>query len=509
MNIMRKSVVIIMALTLITNSFAAVVSDNDGSAFITKAEFDSLKNTFQSQIDQYNMSIDNKIDTAIAQYLSGIKVETSKVANTAFVLDGVDNKIVFIGTKKDKNNMNNMFSTQDNICNVICGTYATNAYYIQDVYDTYVFEAHYDKDFANRNNYAFILDADGRVSTSKQDIFMYGSRVYTAYSTYHSQNGIIWGEVKQELALPTALSNANDAYITTTEAKGYGFRRVAMTWTPGPDEWATIETLWTLYSDNGNPNGFSGVTYYDKYQKIWRSDLETKTLTDLIKTCNISITGTDVKPNIHWPTGSDYKIKSFSKEWGSIDTVKEAVSTLEDYTYVYRNRSVSGGHSARAKSGEPAGSPPYSFDAEVRGYGLEFVYDEKAVNDVYYLNTSKAWKENIGYSGGIPICKTDKKGYATITLQVDGEVEIAFQNEQNNNFPSATDKRFKKFKIKVNGSSGDYQEQTSSVVLTAGTYDFKVDLNENEKLFLTAAMGNIDGEITFIQVGDAKVISEQ
>ena len=52
MNIMRKSVVIIMALTLITNSFAAVVSDNDGSAFITKAEFDSLKNTFQSQIDQ-------------------------------------------------------------------------------------------------------------------------------------------------------------------------------------------------------------------------------------------------------------------------------------------------------------------------------------------------------------------------------------------------------------------------------------------------------------------------
>ena len=30
-------------------SFAAVVSDNDGSAFITKAEFDSLKNSFQSK----------------------------------------------------------------------------------------------------------------------------------------------------------------------------------------------------------------------------------------------------------------------------------------------------------------------------------------------------------------------------------------------------------------------------------------------------------------------------
>ena len=56
-------------------SFGAVVSDNDGSAFITKAEFDSLKNNFQSQINQYNTSIDAKIDGAIASYLSGIKLQ--------------------------------------------------------------------------------------------------------------------------------------------------------------------------------------------------------------------------------------------------------------------------------------------------------------------------------------------------------------------------------------------------------------------------------------------------
>ena len=55
-------------------SFGAVVSDNDGSAFITKAEFDSLKNDFQNQIDQYNTSIDSKIDGAIAAYLSGINL---------------------------------------------------------------------------------------------------------------------------------------------------------------------------------------------------------------------------------------------------------------------------------------------------------------------------------------------------------------------------------------------------------------------------------------------------
>ncbi len=63
-----------LVLLLSIESFAAIVSDNDGSAFITKAEFDSLKNNFQNQIDQYNTSIDSKIDGAIAAYLAGIRV---------------------------------------------------------------------------------------------------------------------------------------------------------------------------------------------------------------------------------------------------------------------------------------------------------------------------------------------------------------------------------------------------------------------------------------------------
>ena len=70
----KKLLALFLVVLMSINSFAAVVSDNDGSAFITKAEFDSLKNNFQSQIDQYNTSIDSKIDGAIAAYLSGIRV---------------------------------------------------------------------------------------------------------------------------------------------------------------------------------------------------------------------------------------------------------------------------------------------------------------------------------------------------------------------------------------------------------------------------------------------------
>ena len=72
--IVKRLLALFLVVLMSIESIGAVVSDNDGSAFITKAEFDSLKNNFQSQIDQYNVSIDSKIDGAIASYLAGINV---------------------------------------------------------------------------------------------------------------------------------------------------------------------------------------------------------------------------------------------------------------------------------------------------------------------------------------------------------------------------------------------------------------------------------------------------
>lgn len=72
--LIKKLLSLFVVIIMTINANAAVVSDNDGSAFITKAEFDSLKNTFQSQIDYYNVSIDNKIDNAISSYLAGISI---------------------------------------------------------------------------------------------------------------------------------------------------------------------------------------------------------------------------------------------------------------------------------------------------------------------------------------------------------------------------------------------------------------------------------------------------
>ena len=58
-----KAVSLITCAIMMSNSlFAAVVSDNDGYAFVSKAEFEALKKDFAGQIEKYNTSIDNNID---------------------------------------------------------------------------------------------------------------------------------------------------------------------------------------------------------------------------------------------------------------------------------------------------------------------------------------------------------------------------------------------------------------------------------------------------------------
>lgn len=61
---------LVLVLLFSMSNFAAIVSDNDGSAFITKAEVDSLKNDFQYELERYYTTIDSKISDAIAAYLA-------------------------------------------------------------------------------------------------------------------------------------------------------------------------------------------------------------------------------------------------------------------------------------------------------------------------------------------------------------------------------------------------------------------------------------------------------
>ena len=73
----KKMTMLILLFIIILNifSYSAIVSDNDGSAFVSKSEFEALKTDFANQINNYQSSIDGKIDGAIASYLAGIKLQ--------------------------------------------------------------------------------------------------------------------------------------------------------------------------------------------------------------------------------------------------------------------------------------------------------------------------------------------------------------------------------------------------------------------------------------------------
>ena len=97
----KKALCLIFVFLLSINSFAAVVSDNDGSAFVTKAEFEQLKNDFNEQIDRYNKSIDGKIDGKIANYLDGLNIKLREDLDRLLDENGIYGKKWLLHWKSD------------------------------------------------------------------------------------------------------------------------------------------------------------------------------------------------------------------------------------------------------------------------------------------------------------------------------------------------------------------------------------------------------------------------
>ena len=106
--VLKRLLSLFLVVLISINSYAAIVGDNDGAAFVTKAEFDSLRNTFDAQINQYNSSIDNKIDGAIGSYLAGVKTNDKPYVMMDDVKGSIGQDLRFRNTKSVGVN----FSTQ-------------------------------------------------------------------------------------------------------------------------------------------------------------------------------------------------------------------------------------------------------------------------------------------------------------------------------------------------------------------------------------------------------------
>ena len=86
----KKCSLLVLVILLNTTNFAAAVSDNDGTAFISKPEFESLKNSFQFELNVKNSNIDSKINNAIKEYLAGAKMTNRSKENViSYDKDGI------------------------------------------------------------------------------------------------------------------------------------------------------------------------------------------------------------------------------------------------------------------------------------------------------------------------------------------------------------------------------------------------------------------------------------
>ena len=75
--LLKRLIIFALVLILCTASFGAIISGDDGKAFITKDELMMTIDDFDNIINQYESSLDGKIQGAIASYLDGIIIQNN------------------------------------------------------------------------------------------------------------------------------------------------------------------------------------------------------------------------------------------------------------------------------------------------------------------------------------------------------------------------------------------------------------------------------------------------
>ena len=509
---LKKALCLIFAFLLSINSFAAVVSDNDGSAFITKAEFEALKSNFASQIDSYNSSIDSKIDGAIASYLAGINLSKTSVVQTGIDLEGdEDKKIIFLGRTNSNWNFSNDIYTSDKIYVAAIGTYQARAcFYEQDSYDNWVF--HGELTHGDTTNTYFVLNADSTVNKIYKNASMKALRLAFFFSSTHNSNGISWTKIKLYLQHPDALLNTTRAYTDDTlqEIYGYGHRRTDRTTTASDYPNDTTHWVWTAGSSLANAgtlitsgDTLRGVDLHPQHAMY--DDGRARDPMWIKNQTSIQITGTEHKGSgIHFSYQPTLALRASKEKWNDIGEVKQLNESRVDYT-IERDISYQGGYWAywaASLTGERG----------ISGYGLKFdqIVDasgnsEVNPNNIYYSQLKKYWDKNLKYSGGFPVYYTDIEGELNLKLKSDTAKTLIFSNSQTDTMPTTSSANVLPFTYKLVSGSSWTENAKSLDMLANETYEIKIEIEKNQ-----IAYANIDADtdsVTLTQIDDATFTS--
>ena len=243
MQMKRKiKIVFCFAMVIILSfcSMAAIVSDNDGSAFVTKSEFEALKNDFSSQIDNYNSSIDRKIDGAIASYLAGRR--TVNVEEVTSILNNIYDRYFKPNTKKPY-----MFNRRDN-----------QSYGDSDINHTMSLVVWFQPDYSGNT----FLTSNGESSVRPKSYVNCMSKETIKGTTYYFDRGYlydfsagtaIFGVTYESYAASAGRNNTN-TIIEPSSTNQYGYYPCGN---------------YNLYSENSN---FTNRIMHFEYYKLPKTD---------------------------------------------------------------------------------------------------------------------------------------------------------------------------------------------------------------------------------------------
>lgn len=511
-NIFKKGLVLFFLLNLCFNSFSAVVSDNDGSAFVTKAEFEALKKDFANQINNYNDSIDYKIDGSIAAYLSGIKVQKKDAVLTGFDLVCGSNKRLWIGYNSTNGfNLGNQLFARDQIYLFANGAYQGGAIkYDHDSYDNWVWEAY--RQTGNSTNTLFLLDSNNCVVEKLRNVNLRVNRVYAFYSTTNARDGLTWSNIQITLNKPTSLLSLSSADINSNEtytfAKGYGHGRTSST--TGGTYPVTVNSKVFYENGNyigtrdssGNPTGTGGA-------QCLRSNEETKSRTTLKQQLSVSMTKAVFEPGVHWKYMGSQRIHTTNQDWDTVNMIANEQSSLQNFTITNRMQFESGYWAGWANG--------VTRTRVVKGYGVKFNENwdatnsrpSKTLNDIYYKELYETWggdKTSYKYTGGFPMYKAEKDGSLQLQFKSDKAATVRLTKTQNASMPSATATNLVAFDQKRDTTTV-WTKNVKTLSMTANAnYDISVELNKNDIIYLNFDAG--DNAANIYQNGTAYFISE-
>lgn len=465
-----KKISIILILLLSINTFGAIVSDNDGSAFVTKAEFEALKISFNKQIDEYNASIDGKIDGAIAAYLAGINISELPTNYIDKLNSSTANGFRFINKIDD---VGQATITTDTTFNVAFDIYkqvpivypllrsvnndtASGIYY--DLYASAAQRAKIDNIynlFGNSATGAGVPLGNAWTSASKVDITKVDTKMENKSSTTTSKasngSGKVWEYYKK--------ANGNEK-ITSFNTKYYPLQNITYNihwyqkyWTKGDNNIDTLRNYLGTES-GGNVTLTTGKETVNVDSKdTWGTYPfgDTKEPTD--STTN-SFSGTQQLTKMQAKTTDDWELLQISNNVAAteifcIDQNKKLTVATSQATETMSN--VTFEESYYVPTGSEQTRKAKVTNITFKYYPVSYSTEKKKLNNFVNDTLTSIVGEIVHLGSGIPLASVVEEGKIKCTLvfalenasgaSANGDIEVKISNKQfaNGDFATGTD----------------------------------------------------------------------